>query len=161
MTYTEKELKRDDLAKDYQDLLAKNQSPEAMAKRKQTSADTAFKQTQALAGEKANQAAAQARRQGMTKGQAAMYGGDAATKNMTADFTNTYGTALAQENLAAQQQLEMAKAAYENQKELTDDKWDKGLSIFSTIFGVLSDERLKDIHDKWKSKSRKNGGCSK
>lgn len=158
MGYTELSQKRNEKAKEYQDLLAQSNTPEALAKRKQSAANTAFQQTQALASEKASQAAAQARRQGMTRGQAAMYGGDAASKSMTADFQNAYGTALAQENLAQQQRLEMAKAAYENSKERADDEWNKGISIFSSIFGVLSDERLKNIYDRWMSSSRKGGG---
>ena len=161
MDYLSLENERNKLADNYQELLAQSQSPEAMEKRKKAAANTALQQSQALANERASQAAGAARSQGMTKGQAALFGSNQANKNMTSDYTNAYGTALAQENLAAQQQLEMAKAAYENKKEVADDKWEKGLSIFSTIFGILSDERLKDIHDRWKSKSRKNGGCSK
>lgn len=140
----------------YQELLRQESTPEAMEKRKTRAANTALNQTQALASARASQATGAARKQGMTKAQAAMYGGAQAGQGMAADYQNSYGTALAQENLAQQQRLEMAKAAYEQKKELADDKWNKGLSIFSSVFGILSDERLKTIYDKWSKEARKS-----
>lgn len=159
MDYQALENDRNEAAYNYQNLLAQSSTPEAMEKRKKNAANIALQQSQALANERASQAAGAARSQGMTKGQAALFGSNQANKSMASDYTNAYGAALNQENLTAQQKLEMAKAAYENKKEIADDKWNKGLSIFSSIFGILSDERLKVIYDKWQSKSRANGGC--
>lgn len=150
-SYQQREDERDKAADEYQKKLSELNSPEAMEQRKKSASTTAF--GQANAASKASQSAAQsaARKQGMSAAQAAMMAGNKASEGFTNTYQNAYGQSLAQENLAAQQQVEAAKAAYEQKKEQADDKWNKGLSIFSSVFGILSDENLKVIYDKWQT----------
>jgi hypothetical protein len=136
-------------------LQAKQGSPEEIAARKKRAGSTALSQAQNLAGERLSKAQSAARKQGMTKGQAAMYGGSQANQNLASDYQNAYNSALAQENLAAQQQLEMAKAQYDIAMSEKKDKRDTGLGIVTSILGILSDERLKVIYDKWNKEARK------
>lgn len=142
-------------AKNYQDLLEKQGSPEEIAARKNRASSTALSQAQNLAGERLSKAQSAARKQGMTKGQAAMFGGAQANQNLASDYQNAYNSALTQENLAAQQQLEMAKAQYDIAMAEKKDKRDTGLGIVTSILGILSDERLKNIYDKWDKEARK------
>lgn len=144
-----------DKAKNYQQLLEQQGSPEEMAARKKRAGDTALSQAQSLAGERLSKAQSAARKQGMTKGQAAMFGGAQANQNLASDYQNAYNSALAQENLAAQQQLDMAKAQYDIAMAEKKDKRDTGLGIVTSILGILSDERLKVIYDKWNKEARK------
>jgi len=142
-------------AKDYQTLLAQQGTPEEIAARKRRAGNTALSQAQNLAGERLSKAQAAARKQGMTKGQAAMFGGAQANQNLASDYQNAYNSALRQENLAAEQQLEMAKAQYDIAMAEKKDKRDTGLGIVTSILGILSDERLKNIYDRWGKEARK------
>ena len=149
--YTQRENERDEAAEAYSKALSEQSSPEAIAGRKKSAATTAL--GQADAASRASQSAAQAaaRKQGMSAAQATMLAANKASEGFTNTYQNSYNQALAQENLESQNKLAAAKADYEQKKELADDKWNKGLSIFSSIFGILSDENLKVIYDKWQT----------
>lgn len=152
--YTQRENERDEAAERYQETLKELSSPEAISQRKKSASNTALGQAQAASRASQSSAQSAARKQGMSRAQATMLGNSKASEGFTNTYQNAYNSAMQQEDLNAQRRAEMAKAEYENRKELADDKWNKGLSIFSSIFGILSDEKLKVIYDKWETQRR-------
>lgn len=142
-------------AREYQDLLAEQGTEEAMNKRKQKAASTALGQARALSAEQQAKAAASARKQGLSRAAAASYGSAAANQNLGSNYANAYNNALAQENQMAQSRLEAAKAQYDVAMAEKKDKRDTTLGVVTSILGILSDERLKVIYDKWNGQRRK------
>lgn len=139
----------------YQKILEKEGSGDALAQRKQKAGENALTQAQNLAGERLSKAQSAARKQGMTRAQAASYAGAQANQNIASDYQNMYQTNLAQENLAAQQAMDTAKAQYDLAMAQKKDIRDTWLGVATSILGILSDERLKVIYDKWTKEARK------
>jgi DNA-binding helix-hairpin-helix protein with protein kinase domain len=142
-------------AKDYEELADKLNSPDEIANRKKRASGTALSQAQNLAGERLSKAQSAARKQGMSAAQAAMYGGASANQNLGQDYQNAYNTNLQQENESARQALDAAKTKYDIAYNEFHDYRDFGLGVASTILGILSDEQIKVIVDKWKGQRRK------
>lgn len=153
--YSELQKRQSEAASNYDRVARELQDPSAIEARKSKASSTALAQAQNLSSEKAAKAASAARKSGMTAAQAAMYGGTQANQNVAQDYQNAYSNALAQENQAVKDRLDIAKSQYDMALSERKTERDFGLGIATSILGILSDERLKVIYDRWSKEARK------
>lgn len=119
--------------------------------------NTAMNQSAATSNAAQSSAQSAARRAGMNQANAAALASSQGVQGFKDKFGEYYNTDYANRKASDEQAIAAAKAKYDSAAQEESRKFNKFASIFASIFGVLSDERVKNIKAKWDKQKR--GGC--